>query len=473
MVTQKAEFMGVKAPVPAAESMNKGKGTITESFQSYIAGNGSTLQNGSSYSSKEMLKRSSEMNQKSNQKDAFDKISTGSYRKQTDQMKKQPVQKESSSAASGKQHMKKSARDVEADIRNVVKDTMDMTDEEIDEVLAEMSISIFDLLQPNVLQDFLMTATETEPIDMLTNGELADMLQTMNLQLADLTDGMDDAELKQMIAELGQELSEEMAGDAEALTDNMDDKSVAQEKAISDAEARKNQASEAKKELLTQDDGSEGEITGQDSESGIQVTVKGTSAERDTRGDSNPSDQMNQNFAGEIVNQLSQAVSETESTVSSYSSSLERQDIVRQVVDQIKIFNSNENTRMQIQLYPEHLGRIEIQVLLKNGTMTAQITAETEMAKAAIESQLQALKEAFDEKSMRVEAIEVMVGTPDFRNDQEGQNSTQEEEQSRAALRRRRVQNSIYGESDTELDEEEQEEKEQLEIKGASVEFQA
>jgi flagellar hook-length control protein FliK len=174
-------------------------------------------------------------------------------------------------------------------------------------------------------------------------------------------------------------------------------------------------------------------------------------------------------MAGDVVNQLSQAVSEVGESVTSYTSELEQQDIVRQVVEQIKVWNGNETSRMQVQLYPEHLGRVEIQVMLKNGTMTAQITAETEMAKAAIESQLQMLKESFEEKSIQVDAVEVSVGTPDFRDEQQRQDSTENNQDSRT--QRSKHRQSIF--MDASEDEEDQDTNERLEAQGASVEFTA
>ena len=64
------------------------------------------------------------------------------------------------------------------------------------------------------------------------------------------------------------------------------------------------------------------------------------------------------------------------------------ENITKQVVNQVKLTMKNDVTSLQMQLYPEHLGKVSIQVVSKNGVLTAQIAAENEVAKAALESQL-------------------------------------------------------------------------------------
>lgn len=79
----------------------------------------------------------------------------------------------------------------------------------------------------------------------------------------------------------------------------------------------------------------------------------------------------------------------------------------------------NDVTSLQMQLYPEHLGKVSIQVVSKNGVLTAQIAAENEVAKAALESQLATLKESFDSQGIKVQSVEVMVSTNAFEQNQQ------------------------------------------------------
>ena len=56
------------------------------------------------------------------------------------------------------------------------------------------------------------------------------------------------------------------------------------------------------------------------------------------------------------------------------------ENITKQVVNQVKLTMKNDVTSLQMQLYPEHLGKVSIQVVSKNGVLTAQIAAENEVA---------------------------------------------------------------------------------------------
>ena len=106
---------------------------------------------------------------------------------------------------------------------------------------------------------------------------------------------------------------------------------------------------------------------------------------------------------------------------------------------------------------------------MKNGVMTAQIHAETEMAKQAIESQLQRLKDSFQERSIQVEAVEVSVSTSDFQNEQERQDRAKNQQGTRSG--RNRIRTDEFGMPVEEK--EEQTSAEVLEAQGASVEFSA
>ena len=91
-------------------------------------------------------------------------------------------------------------------------------------------------------------------------------------------------------------------------------------------------------------------------------------------------------------------------------------DIIKQIIDDIKVNISKDNTSMEMQLNPENLGKVHISVVEKNGVMQAQITTETEAAKHAIETNLLLLRENFQNQELKVEAIEVMVASYEFFN---------------------------------------------------------
>lgn len=103
-------------------------------------------------------------------------------------------------------------------------------------------------------------------------------------------------------------------------------------------------------------------------------------------------------------------------------------EIVRQIVDQVKVDISPEHTSLEMKLNPDNLGRVSINIVSKNGVMTAEIHTENQTAREAIESQLQILKDNIEQKGIRVEEIEVRISDFHFADSRnaEGDEGTNE-----------------------------------------------
>lgn len=91
-------------------------------------------------------------------------------------------------------------------------------------------------------------------------------------------------------------------------------------------------------------------------------------------------------------------------------------DIVRQVVDQIKVINTEGLKEIEVMLNPENLGSVHITVTQKEGIITAHLTAQTEAVKKALENQMIALKENFNNQGIKIEAVEVTIQSHGFEN---------------------------------------------------------
>lgn len=101
--------------------------------------------------------------------------------------------------------------------------------------------------------------------------------------------------------------------------------------------------------------------------------------------------------------------------------------IMRQIMDYMKLQVKTDMSSLEMQLHPESLGTLNIQLASKGGAVTAQFVTESEAVKAALESQMVQLKESFSEQGVKVEAIEVTVQTHEFeRNLDQGRRQNQE-----------------------------------------------
>lgn len=82
---------------------------------------------------------------------------------------------------------------------------------------------------------------------------------------------------------------------------------------------------------------------------------------------------------------------------------------------------------MEMQLNPENLGKIYLHISEREGAIRAQITAQNEVVKEALETHLVELRQSLNQQGMKVDAIEVTVGTHEFEQNLE-QNARQEEQ---------------------------------------------
>ena len=84
-------------------------------------------------------------------------------------------------------------------------------------------------------------------------------------------------------------------------------------------------------------------------------------------------------------------------------------EIADQILEKVRVVISPAKTSMEITLTPESLGKVSLNIISQHGAMTARFTAQTELARQAIESQLVTLRENLEKQGLKVDAIEVTV----------------------------------------------------------------
>ncbi len=106
------------------------------------------------------------------------------------------------------------------------------------------------------------------------------------------------------------------------------------------------------------------------------------------------------------------------------------QDVIDQIVEHTKVHLSEDVKSIEMQLNPEHLGRVYLHVSEKQGAVTAQLVAQNEDIKEALVQQAAVLKENLNQQGIKVDAVEVSVGTHEFEKNLE-RDAHQQEEQAR------------------------------------------
>lgn len=192
------------------------------------------------------------------------------------------------------------------------------------------------------------------------------------------------------------------------------------------------------------------------------------SAKADEKHSDRTSNTEKQHFENPILQGIADAVDQVEDFPGvSNTSSVRSTDVVEQIVEQVRVNINQENTSLEMQLYPEHLGRIQIHVVSKDGVMTARIAAETEAAKQAIEAGLANLKESLQGQNLKVDAIEVMVSTTGFAESDERQDQYEGQDAGRGNRRNHNFSDINEANSD------EESETERMRAEGSSVSYRA
>lgn len=180
--------------------------------------------------------------------------------------------------------------------------------------------------------------------------------------------------------------------------------------------------------------------------------------------------------AGVLTQNLFEHVRDAVSTqsVSSAQSTQFAMRIMNQVLDALKVVSKENMTSMEMQLSPESLGKINVQVVVKEGIVTAQIVAQNEAVKEAIESQITVLKDNMAGQDIKIQEVEVTVSSHAFEeNLQQGGENRQNEQQDNR--RRKFVDEDGQDMGITDINRLKEEVKEEImkEQNGSSVSYQA
>ncbi|MBD5459575.1 MAG: flagellar hook-length control protein FliK [Lachnospiraceae bacterium] len=338
---------------------------------------------------------------------------------------KENVSEEDGVSEQEQEQAAKAAEELAAQLMAQLASQMGISEEEAGNLLEEMDLTPVDLLQPGVLTQVLLAAGgETDHAALLTNEGLYTSLQELNgtlqeglEQIAEMT-GLEVSEIQEQLSRLsGQQPEADVVTEVPAEADEEEDSASVGEKTAAGLEAADSSVD------APETDGGRIMLERSRNESrreeGHQGTEEGTG-----------------NFAQNLQTQQTTDVPEAPVPVQSHFSEDTRM-IMNQIMDFMKLRLGDGLTQLEMQLHPESLGTLQIQIASRHGVLTAQFTAQNEAVKAALESQMVQLQEHFEEQGVKVEAIEVTVQSHAFeRNLEQGNHEQHQAEQNAAAQSR-------------------------------------
>ena len=336
-------------------------------------------------------------------------------------------------------------------------EVLNVTPEELKAAMDSLNLKIGDLTDRNNVAQLILLLNGSEDIsDMLIDNGMLEAFNELNDYIAETLEeaGLTAEEFKELLNNAGQDVSKTAEGLSGAADEDLNDQAKGNEIGDDGLYAGS---------LQKLEEGPEISIVNQETESetGSGTTEKGEH-------DSTLRETANVNLAENFVRNLEMAADQIQETDGNV---YDVREIVYQVVDKIRVSISPDNTSMEMQLNPENLGRVSINITSKSGVMTAQINTENRQAREAIESQLQILKENIEAKGIKVEAVEVRVS--DFNlADSRNSESSSRDQNGEASGNSRRTGNRGTVDSG-EITEEERIAREVLADTGSTVSYRA
>ena len=387
-----------------------------------------------------------------------------------------------------------------------IKSEFEVTDEEIEEAMEVLGLTIADLTKPAELRNLLMELTgTTDSIELLTNVELYDSVKEVtdfasnlftevakdfSLSTEQLTEMINTESFEEALNEVNvsvktNEAEAEVEAEAEIVSEVTVDKTT--DAALAFENSDKADANETKP--VESNNSNESEEVPIDTEkkapdkiekpeSFTQSNLMNDEAmnERsENRKNFNFDNSNNQDLSlgqtGTVTNQTVNTVGDIVETVTSYTTGTDTDNIMRQVTDYVKVHISEDVTKMEIELHPASLGTVNMQINSQNGQITAHLTVQNELVKSVLETQMIKLQETFDEQGTKVSAIEVTVAEYSL-NSQSDNNYSEERNGRNYGSKKKGINLNEIGSLD-ELDEEEQLEAKVMEMNGSSVNYTA
>lgn len=335
-------------------------------------------------------------------------------------------------------------------IKEFIQEKFGVTEEELNSIMSALEITDDKLLDVNALTQLVMKFDKIEnPSDMLINPDFNEDLKELLSQVEQIK--TESLEFKQPVGDQPK-LEEEslITHNLENVgTDNVEDNVLVEDEEVSVDEPKVQVETVTTEEIATEE-------VANDNANNQMESKEQSSEKAETEEILNVNTVRPEDFAVRLTEDLSAKVGERQAIT-----------IVRQVVEQVSVQTKQGMTTMELQLYPAHLGRVVVQLVSKDGNVTAQITAETEAAKNALEGQLTLLKENLVNQGVRIENVEVTIASHAFEQNMQGER--QGDEQSGSKNRGRRAA-QILGED---LSTENFETPEIIDVMGNTVSYSA
>lgn len=343
-------------------------------------------------------------------------------------------------------------KEVCEDIKDAIKEEFDVSDEDIKVAMELLGLTALDLLSTAKVAELIEQLTGTDALTLITNE---DMMQSFN-NIINVVDEAN-ADIAGMLGVKTEEVGIVLGQNDIAPVVNSED--TAKQDNVKESDAK------------NADDNINQTVDNQESLS--EVLAKKITTESDGKAKNNMPESNEANnkvtYADVADNMISNITDTFADIITEGISTVKEADIVNQVIDSVKLMASRELTSMEVMLNPEHLGSVHITVTARNGIVSAQIAAQNEQVKTALENQMVTLREQFESQGLKVDAVEITVMAHSFEAGQNFGQSESERKQGESKVHRKLDLSSF----DDELEEDLESTAPAPKAEGSSVEYLA
>lgn len=347
------------------------------------------------------------------------------------------------------------------DVKDAIKDELDVTDEQIEKAMEDLGLQFLDLTDQSNLAALVTKLSGSEDSASLL---VSDAFPQIVLKVNDLAGGLQE-DLGISMEDL-QQMAELVTTDVEeaGTTDNLHEPA----KATEGTEETMQKTEDVKDTVVAEEATEQVEIPTEETieptktdETDELVTAgsKDVTTEKQTdQGQEDATDQdtdafLKQQTKTEIHPTQDLTPMQAESPITEFASHMEPtvelptgesvsvQSIIDQIVEASRTTMDGDKTTVEMLLHPEGLGKVLMEVTEENGQVKAHIYTQNEQVKEALENQMFQLKEQMNQSQTKVQSVEISVGTHEFERNLEAGQQDQEQGQEGQNQRPKKMRN--------------------------------
>ena len=365
----------------------------------------------------------------------------------------------------------------QGDVVRTVAEQLGVSEDSVKDMMESLGLTAFDLLNPENLAQLAMQLTgETSPMDLLMNDQFQGLMQQMDQLGGQLANelNLQPAQMEKLIAQMDILQTPETLTDEEmqVLTDVAGQQTTADtvsadvmpELAQTDeVQPMDKQADVFQKEPKSDEVRTQQPQTKETKQTAEQQTMEQQTDAGDADVDSQTGDQVKSAQPEKMTaDRSSSDVAKTQTVVQMQDTagvptadtvaditpetsyvSIDTMDLLEQVAEQIRVNVSEGTSSMEMQLNPENLGKVYVNISSKEGVIHAQLAASNEAVRAALETQVADLRQNLNQAGVKVDAVEVTVASHEFEKNleqnQESEKQQGERQQEQSGGRRRNL----------------------------------